>query len=111
GLVGIRLRDSYKTWEEGGKLPDVIFEFTSRKTHREDTHTKRPLYEQVLKVPEYFLFDPTGDYLSPRLQGFRLVEGAYVPLELVAGRLSSEQLQLELVQEGENLYLYDPARR
>ena len=30
-------------------------------------HTKRPLYERTLRVPEYFLFDPTGDYLRPRL--------------------------------------------
>ena len=28
------------------------------------------------------LFDLYGDYLRPRLQGFRLVEGAYVPLEV-----------------------------
>ena len=25
------LRNSYKAWEEGGRLPDVIFEFTSLK--------------------------------------------------------------------------------
>jgi Uma2 family endonuclease len=108
--VGMRQRDSYKAWEEGGKLPDVVFEFTSRKTRGEDTHTKRPLYEQVLKVKEYFLFDPTGDYLKPRLQGYRLEGESYVPLELAGGRLYSELLELELVQEGENLYLYDPAR-
>src|SRR5579862_4559533 len=62
-----RLRDSYKAWEEGGKLPAVVFEFTSRKTQKEDTNKKRDLYEQTLQVPEYFLFDPTGDYLEPRL--------------------------------------------
>src|SRR5437588_1582654 len=27
-----RIRDSYKVWEEGGKFPDVVFEFTSKKT-------------------------------------------------------------------------------
>src|SRR5262245_27886792 len=26
--VGMRLRDSYMTWKEGGKGPDVVFEFT-----------------------------------------------------------------------------------
>src|SRR5262245_27078437 len=108
--VGMRQRDCYKAWEEGGRLPDVVIEFTSKKTKKEDTDTKRPLYEQVLKVPEYFLFDPTGDYLTPRLQGFRLVEGEYVPLEAVDNRLFSEQLGLELVQDGENLYFYDPER-
>ena len=102
-------RDSYKAWEEGGRLPDVVFEFTSRKTRREDTDTKLPLYEQTLRTPEYFLFDPTGDYLRPRLQGCRLEGGRYVRLELVNNRLHSEQLGLDLVQEGETLRLVDPA--
>ena len=68
-----KLRDNFKVWKEGGKTPTIVFEFTSKKTMREDRDVKRPLYEQVLKVPEYVLFDPTGDYLKPRLQGFRLV--------------------------------------
>ncbi len=109
--VDKRPRDCYKVWEEGGKTPDVVFEITSKKTRREDTHTKRRLYERVLKVSEYFLFDPKGDYLRPRLQGYRLVREEYVPLELVDGRLYSERLGLELVEAGENLYLYKPVRR
>ena len=68
-----------------------------------------PLYEQVLKTPEYFLSDPTGDYLRHRLQGYRLQDGRYVRLELVNDRLHSEQLGLDLVQEGERLRLFDPA--
>ncbi len=106
----MRLRDFYKSWEEGGRLPNVVFEFTSRKTRREDTDTKLPLYEQTLKTPEYFLFDPTGDYLRPRLQGYRLENSRYVRLELVNNRLHSEQLGLDFVQEGERLRLYDPAK-
>lgn len=108
--VGMRQRDSYKAWEEGGKLPNVVFEFTSRKTRQEDADVKRPLYEGSLKVPEYFLFDPTGDYLRPRLQGYRLEGGRYVALEASGGRLVSTQLGLELVQDGEELYFYDPVR-
>ena len=107
--VSPQARDSYKAWEEGGRLPDVIFEFTSRKTRREDTDSKLPLYEQTLRTPEYFLFDPAGDYLRPRLQGYRLEGGRYTRLELVDGRLHSEQLGLDLVQEGETLRLMDPA--
>ncbi len=109
--VSPALRDSYMSWKEEGRLPDVVFEFTSRKTQREDTDSKLPLYERILRVPEYFLFDPTGDYLRPRLQGFRLVADQYVRLELVAGRLHSERLGLELVQAGEDLRLYDTHRR
>jgi len=109
--IGPEPRDSFKSWEEGDRLPAVVFEFTSRKTRSNDVKKKRPLYEGVLRVPEYFQFDPTGDYLRPRLQGFRLDEtGSYKPIPLQEDRLSSEQLGLELVQEGEWLRLYDPAR-
>jgi Uma2 family endonuclease len=102
-------RDCFMSWKEGGRLPDVVFEFTSKKTRKEDTDTKRPLYERVLRVKEYFLFDPTGDYLRPRLQGYRLQDDQYVRLELVDGKLHSELLGLDLVQEGEWLRLFDPA--
>lgn len=106
--VEMRQRDSYKAWEEGGRLPAVVIEFTSRKTRREDIEVKLPLYER-LGIPEYFMFDPRGDYLKPRLRGFRLSEGRYVPLEVVDGRLHSEVLGLDLVTEGWRLRLYDPA--
>ncbi len=107
----MRLRDSYMAWKENGLLPSVVFEVTSRRTQREDVETKLPLYEQTLRTPEYFLFDPTGDYLRPRLQGYRLEEGHYVRLELTNNRLHSEQLGLDLMQVGETLRLYDPAKR
>jgi len=106
----MRLRDSYMAWKEGGLLPNVVFEVTSRKTQREDVETKLPLYEQTLRTSEYFLFDPTGDYLRPRLQGYRLINGRYVRLELINDRLHSEKLGLDLVQEGETLRLYDPTK-
>lgn len=106
-----RLRDSYFAWKEGGLLPSVVFEVTSRHTQREDVETKLPCYEQTLKTPEYFLFDPTGDYLKPRLQGYRLEDGQYVRLEPTGGKLHSQQLDLDLVQVGETLRLYDPAKR
>ena len=104
------MRDSYMSWREGGRLPSVVFEFTSRKAAGEDTDTKRPLYENVLQIAEYFLFDPTGDYLEPRLQGFRLIEGRYQPIPVEDGRMHSEQLGLDLVQQGETLRLFDPQR-
>ena len=104
-------RDLYMAWNEAGRLPAVIFEFTSRKTQQEDTDTKLPLYERVLQTPEYFLFDPTGDYLKPRLQGHRLVGGHYIRLELIDDRLHSEQLGLDLVQQGETLRLFNPVRQ
>lgn len=106
-----RQRNSYMAWKEDGNLPAVVIEITSEATHAEDVNKKLPLYERVLKVPEYFQFDPTGDYLVPRLQGYRLVNGLYARLEMTDDRLHSEQLGLDLVMQGETLRLYDPERK
>jgi Uma2 family endonuclease len=126
--VAKRQRDTYMVWKEAGILPAVVMEITSKQTRKEDTRTKFPLYEQTLGIPEYFQFDPTGDYLEPRLQGFRLVEGRYVPIALETAplpdtpfdrspqiddrsrifRLHSEQLGLDLIAVGQLLRFYDP---
>ena len=58
-----------------------MIEVTSKSTRGEDQKKKPILYRDVLKVAEYFLFDPTEDYLKPPFQGFRLVEGQYVPIQ------------------------------
>lgn len=88
-------RDCYKLWEEGDHVPSIIFEFTSRSTRVEDTQKKRDVYAN-LGVPEYFLYDPYAEYLSPPLQGFRLVRGRYVPLKPGEDeRLTSESLKLK----------------
>jgi len=100
-------RDNYLVWEEG-TAPDVVIEITSKSTKREDKKTKWELYRDVLKVPEYFQFDPTQDYLKPPLQGFRLVAGEYRSIEPVAGRLPSQILGLHLERDGTELRLYDP---
>jgi hypothetical protein len=50
----------------------------------------------VLRVKEYFLFDPYEDYLSPSMQGYRLRAGQYVAIRPQAGRLPSQQLRLHL---------------
>ncbi len=101
-------RDAYFVWREG-KGPDVVFEYTSPSTRDEDLHKKYLLYQHVLQVPEYFLFDPKEEYLRPSLQGFRLRSGRYAAIEPVAGRLPSEVLGLHLEREGAFLRLHDPA--
>ncbi|GAC1466528.1 MAG: hypothetical protein NVSMB9_07170 [Isosphaeraceae bacterium] len=101
-------RDLYLVWKEG-KAPDVVIEITSKTTRREDQTKKRLLYRDVLKVPEYFQFDPTEDYLKPPMQGHRLVAGEYVPIELVDGRLPSVVIGLHLERDGTQLRLFDPA--
>jgi Uma2 family endonuclease len=104
-----RLRENYLIWSEG-KGPDIVIEITSRYRKREDRREKLPLYRNVLKVPEYFYFDPEEDYLEPPLQGFRLVNGAHCRIEPVDGRLPSEVLGLHLERDGRELRFYDPVR-
>ncbi|HIE29701.1 TPA: Uma2 family endonuclease [Candidatus Poribacteria bacterium] len=91
-------RRYYQTWVEG-KAPDFVLEVTSKNTKAEDFNYKYELYERILKVPEYFLFDPTGKYLHPPLQGYRLVSGRYSPIVEIGGRLRSEELKLEFQVE------------
>lgn len=101
-------RDYYLVWKEG-KSPDFVAEITSKTTRREDQHKKLVIYRDILKVTEYVLFDPRSEYLKPSLQGFRLVQGDYLPIELVDGRLPSEVLGLHLERDGLELRFYDPA--
>jgi Uma2 family endonuclease len=98
-------RRVYKTWVER-RVPDVAIETTSRKTKRKDTIEKPALYAR-LGIPEYFLFDPTEDYLDPPLQGYRLVGGAYEPIQPDEhGALTSQALGLKLQIENGKLTFY-----
>jgi Uma2 family endonuclease len=108
-VLGIvkRLRDYYLLWEEG-KSPDCVIEVSSKSTKKNDLDKKFVLYRDVLKVPEYFLFDPRSEYLDPPLQGHRRVRGKYVPVQPVDGRLPSEVLGVHLEKSGTELRLYDP---
>lgn len=87
-------RRYYQVWAEG-KAPDFVLEVTSKSTKTEDLNYKYELYERIMKVPEYFLFDPTGKYLNSPLQGYRLVAERYSPIAEIDGRIRSEELQLE----------------
>jgi Uma2 family endonuclease len=100
-------RRSYRVWREG-KAPDVVFEVTSKKTRKQDLGNKFEIYRDVLKVQEYFLFDPFEEYLDPSLQGYRLVAGQYEPIPLVPGGLTSEVLGFGLQRRGEELRFYNP---
>ena len=97
-----RMRDHFLVWEEGPG-PQVVIELTSKSTRREDQNYKFKLYRDVLKVQEYFVFDPRQEYLTPPLQGYRLEAGDYQPILPVEGRLPSVELQLSLEAGGEDL--------
>lgn len=108
--VSKHMRRTYKLWEER-VAPCAVFEITSRSTWLEDFGNKRALYE-TLGVPEYFLFDPEDEYLSPRFQGFELVEGHYRPILPEAdGTLRSQVLGVILQPDGTMLRVVDPANR
>ncbi len=99
-------RRVFKTWEE--KTPKLVIEVTSRKTRKEDLGSKKDKYQNDLKVPEYFLFDPKGSWIKTKLRGFRLKDGEYEEIEAVDGRLPSKVLGLHLEAVGEELRLWDP---
>jgi Uma2 family endonuclease len=103
-------RDTYLVWKER-KAPDLVIELTSPSTRREDEKKKFELYRNVLKVREYFLFDPRQEYLKPPLKGYRLARGRYGPIAPVDGRLPSAVLKLHLERDDWHLRLYDPATR
>ncbi len=106
--VAKRVRDYYLMWVEG-KGPDLAIELTSKTTRNEDVKAKMALYRDVLRVSEYFLFDPFEEYLKPSLRGYRLAGGAYESIEPIAGRLPSAVLGLHLERDGWELRLFDPA--
>jgi Uma2 family endonuclease len=112
-VIGVpkRKRPSYFVWKEG-KGPDFVIEITSRSTYSEDQAAKRGIYA-FMGVREYFQYDPTGDYLEPRLKGLKLVGESYLPVPattLLDGSivLYSSVLGLELRLEGGELRFYDP---
>lgn len=101
-------RRTFKTWVEG-RPPTVVFEVTSQSTRREDEVFKPRTYAKI-GVREYFLFDPTADYLSPPLIGHRLFgddRGTIVPDD--SGALLSRELGLRLWLENDQLFVADAA--
>jgi Uma2 family endonuclease len=86
-------RKSWTVWEEEGKYPDVIVEILSETTATVDRTTKKDLYQNTFRTPEYFWFDPE----SLEFQGFSLNQRAYQPIAPNAqGWLWSDCLQLFL---------------
>ena len=91
------LRKTYRIWDEG-KTPEVVFEVTSNSTQNEDLGKKMKIYAE-LGVQEYYLYDPTAEYLQPSLRAYVLRGGGYVPMAPVR-----EELLL-----GELAFIPDPA--
>jgi Uma2 family endonuclease len=89
GVDPERERKAWISWEEGGRLPDVIVELLSPSTEKKDRTEKRDLYARVFRTAEYFLCDP--DTLE--IEGLRLAGRFYQPIPPDEnGRIWSEQL-------------------
>ena len=100
---------------EQGKPPDWVLEIASEGTGQNDVGEKREFYER-LGTTEYWRFDqtPDGRWHGSRLAGDRLMDGEYVPLEIVElahGVLQgySPALGLFLRWERGELAFHDPA--
>ena len=89
-----RERKSWVVWQEG-KGPDVVIELLSESTAAQDKGEKKDIYQDRLRVPEYFWFDP----FTAEWAGFALRNRGYEPLtEDSQGRLISQCLELALLR-------------
>lgn len=106
-----RKRRSYMLWKEK-RAPDFVLEITSKSTVSVDQGVKRGVYA-YLGVREYFLYDPTSDYLKPPLQGLRLVDDHYLSMPMIEqqdGSISvhSNVLGLDLHLKDGQFHFVDP---
>ncbi|MEH1949669.1 MAG: Uma2 family endonuclease [Nostoc sp.] len=95
------LRLSYVIWQEG-VAPFVVVELLSPGTEKEDLGqtlqeinqppTKWEVYERILRVPYYIVFDRYTD----KLQAFQLVADSYSELDLSTPRVWMPGLELGL---------------
>ncbi|HIK27604.1 MAG TPA: Uma2 family endonuclease [Oscillatoriaceae cyanobacterium M7585_C2015_266] len=108
GVVGVPrlydghdLRMSYVIWQEG-VAPFVVVELLSPGTEKEDLGetqkkknqppTKWEVYEQILRVPYYIVFNRYTD----ELRAFTLLSGRYQELNLTEPRIWMPQIELGL---------------
>ena len=111
--AAIRRRVGYDPIQNG-KPPDAVVEIASPSTYRNDAGHKRNTY-QMLGVPEYWRFDPTGGGMfGYAVIGQRLVDGQYQRLPLleyggiVVGS-TSPLLNLHFRYQGNELFtVHDP---
>ncbi|MEB3177705.1 MAG: Uma2 family endonuclease [Nostocaceae cyanobacterium] len=88
-------RKSWVVWEEG-KAPDVVIELLSESTAAVDKNEKKLIYQNQMRVPEYFWYDP----FNPNdWAGFSIQQRVYQPLvPNERNQLISESLGLALQQ-------------
>ena len=109
GVSKLPHRSSYKVWVEG-KAPDFVMEVASPGTWEADRGRKKAAYAEM-GVREYWLFDPTGEFFDPPLEGYCLKRDNYMPLAASGPGLAlpSKALGLELRPDAGHVRFHDPA--
>lgn len=88
-------RLSWVVWEEG-KAPDVVIELLSESTAAQDKNEKKLIYQNQMRVPEYFWFDP---FNADDWAGFSLQHGVYKNIAVNAqNQFVSQSLGLALTR-------------
>ena len=107
-VYGVPEKDirTYKTWEQPPTL-DFVLEVASPSTFENDLTVKKEIYATILRVKEYYIYDPYHE-IDPFFIGLRLVDEAYQEIPFVDERLSSGVLGLELGEYEGLLRLYNP---
>ncbi len=88
-----RLRKSWVVWDEGGRTPDVVIELLSESTEHVDRGEKMRIYARLLRVSNYYLFDPItgvleGYALDPNARAYvRMPGGPDLPCPVLGLRL------------------------
>jgi Uma2 family endonuclease len=98
---GSELRMSYVIWQEEVS-PSVIVELISPGTEKEDlgetesdegeAPTKWTVYEQILRVPYYIIYDRYKNIL----RAYQLIDGKYQALKIEDSRVALPEMQLSL---------------
>ena len=88
-------RLSWVVWEEG-KAPDVVIELLSESTAARDKNEKKLIYQNQMRVPEYFWFDP---FNPDDWAGFSMQHGVYQTIAVnTQNQLVSQSLGLALTR-------------
>ncbi|NJK69732.1 MAG: Uma2 family endonuclease [Microcoleus sp. CSU_2_2] len=97
-----RPRYSWVAWAEDGRYPNIIIELLAASTAKFDRNERKILYQNQLRTPEYFWFDPENLEFS----GFRLICREYQAIVVNEyGRLWSDVLKLYLgIHDGKLRY-------
>ena len=103
-----RDRDHYLLWQEG-RPPHVVIEVTSESTRDEDLEDKFEIYRDKVALPSTPCTIRAATIRSA-IQGYRLLDNEYMPIESVAGRLPSSELGLHLEDGRRQFRVFDPLR-